>query len=584
MKTLIILILFLNISNIIAQDSKILWTKSIGGNSNDEGSLIATDATGNVYLLGRFEGTSDFDPNPANVVQMTATDADGDIFIAKYTANGAFLWVKSFTIAGQIFGTNLKIDKEGNLIIVGNFRGTGNCDFDPSPTTTFNIASRSTSYPDSFIAKLTGDGNLVWAVSIPGNANSPHFSIDFDIDSASNILITGTYLGSFDFDFRLFNSFVMYAGTEESIFVAKYGPDLNLIYAKTINKSGMVAPLNILPNAKTTTIPDYAAAYHISVDKNGNAFIIGAFQGEINFPTNACPPCFRTLTTAGNPPFQTENRFIAKLDGAGSVLFAKNMDYFGYARDMKIDSNGNVFIFGYYFGDTNFNPPSAPYDGYYRTTRGNTDLFLLKFNNAGIYQWVNTFGTTNSTAHAIKLVIDENNYMYIFGEFNKQFDFTSSIPTANSLSTNEYTGTVYNLFLARLYENGIYVSAKNLWGFGGITPKDMTIDGLGNVYATGSYAGNAEMNFNSTPSFPLVASSALRDGFFMKLTDVNGTIKSGYWTDPTTWLLNRIPYNRETIIINPTHEVDINSPINVRKIKNMGTINLEPNGNITLNN
>src|SRR5260221_4758195 len=62
-----------------------------GGVTHGDG--VVTDAAGNIYVAGLFNKTVDFDPGPG-VTNLTSTDPDGNVFIAKYTAGGALLWAQ----------------------------------------------------------------------------------------------------------------------------------------------------------------------------------------------------------------------------------------------------------------------------------------------------------------------------------------------------------------------------------------------------------------------------------------------------------------------------------------------------------
>jgi chitodextrinase len=60
-----------------------LWTKRLGGTTNDSGEAVAVDGSGNVIVGGLFSGSVDFGGGPL-------TSAGGyDIYLAKYTAAGA---------------------------------------------------------------------------------------------------------------------------------------------------------------------------------------------------------------------------------------------------------------------------------------------------------------------------------------------------------------------------------------------------------------------------------------------------------------------------------------------------------------
>jgi hypothetical protein len=66
-----------------------IWAKSFGGNDFDQSYSIAIDAESNVYSIGDFVGTVDFDPG-TGVANLSAVK-DGDIiFIQKLDENGNF--------------------------------------------------------------------------------------------------------------------------------------------------------------------------------------------------------------------------------------------------------------------------------------------------------------------------------------------------------------------------------------------------------------------------------------------------------------------------------------------------------------
>ena len=58
-----------------------IWVKSFGGTLNDIGESISTDASGNIYTVGNFRSTVDFDPNLGTSF-LTSAGSD-DIFIHK---------------------------------------------------------------------------------------------------------------------------------------------------------------------------------------------------------------------------------------------------------------------------------------------------------------------------------------------------------------------------------------------------------------------------------------------------------------------------------------------------------------------
>ena len=76
-----------------------LWAKSAHGAFDDWGQAIAVDASGNTFVAGRFSSISlSFGTTSLKNTDSTNTGNTGmsmDIFLAKYDANGNFLWAKS---------------------------------------------------------------------------------------------------------------------------------------------------------------------------------------------------------------------------------------------------------------------------------------------------------------------------------------------------------------------------------------------------------------------------------------------------------------------------------------------------------
>ena len=132
-----------------------VWAYKIGGSYGEAGKDISVDSLGNVFLLGNFTGTVDFNPG-AGVANMTST-AYTDLFFAKYNQSGTVLMGRHLATSEA---RNMSLDYLNNIYIGGNFPTTSTIDFDPSTSGTFNLSGNSTTI---FIAK--------YGVSIPTEIN-----------------------------------------------------------------------------------------------------------------------------------------------------------------------------------------------------------------------------------------------------------------------------------------------------------------------------------------------------------------------------------------------------------------------------
>src|ERR1035437_774923 len=207
-----------------AQTATLLWAKSMGGTNNDVGWSIATDASGNVYTTGNFQGTADFDPG-AGVFNLTSAGSD-DIFISKSDASGNLLWAKSMGSTGSDIGNSIALDASGNVYTTGYFYGT--VDFDPGAGI-FNLTAAA-GVNNIFISKLDASGNFVWAKQMVGaGGSSSQFII---LDASGNIYTTGAFNGTVDFDPGAGVSNLT-AASGADIFISKLDASGNFVWAKS---------------------------------------------------------------------------------------------------------------------------------------------------------------------------------------------------------------------------------------------------------------------------------------------------------------------------------------------------------------
>ena len=143
-----------------SSDGSILWAKNVGGADNDYGYSIAVDPNENVYITGRFEGTSDFDPG-AGTANLTS-NGDYDTYFAKYNSGGDYLWAKGVGGTDKVYGYNILSDGT-DVYVSGNYKGTSNFGTDQ----TINLTSAG-NYDIWFAKYYASNGNTYWAKSVGG--------------------------------------------------------------------------------------------------------------------------------------------------------------------------------------------------------------------------------------------------------------------------------------------------------------------------------------------------------------------------------------------------------------------------------
>ncbi len=144
----------------------LVFAKSFFGTTNyccDYPRSISIDKDKNIYTCGSFNGTVDFDPNAGN---YSLTSNSADVFVSKLDSLGNFVWAKKMGGSDIDQAFSLKLDRSGNILTTGSFKGTA--DFDPSVS---SYTLTSVSSQDIFVSKLDPNGNFLWAKRFGGGGS-----------------------------------------------------------------------------------------------------------------------------------------------------------------------------------------------------------------------------------------------------------------------------------------------------------------------------------------------------------------------------------------------------------------------------
>lgn len=440
------------------------WAKNMGGSTADIGYSITTDATGNSYITGSFQGTADFDPSSSSVANLASNGAN-DIFVAKYDVDGNYLWAHNIGGGGSDYGYSITSDMSENIYITGGFQGTA--DFDPSLVSTTNLISNGNS--DIFITKFDVNGNFVWAKRVGSTADD--YAEGIVNYSLGAIYLTGVFQGTADFDTDT-STYNLISNGGSDIFIASYDSDCQLKWAKNI---GGVNSDN---------------ASSIARDQAGNIFITGYFNGNADFDP-AAP--VSTLISHGS-----QDIFIAKFTNNGNYLWA--IDLGGSSSDIgnsiNTDISGNVVITGSFNGTADFDPGTTIFNV---ISNGNQDIFIAKYDTNGNYIWAFNMGSNGlDKGNAIATDIYEN--IYLTGSFKFTVDFD---PGASSTSLSSIGNS--DSFLAKYDANGNIKWINQLGGAGADEGFAINTNTNGKVYTTGSFSGTANFYSNISPAANLIS-------------------------------------------------------------------------------
>jgi hypothetical protein len=391
----------------------LIWAKHIGGTNLDHALSIALDSANNIYIIGEFKGTVDFNPSPT--ASYTLTSAGGfDIFFAKYTTNGNFLWAKKLGSTNVDGGIAIAVDPLGNVYTTGVFRFS--VDFDPGA----GVTSYTTlGGDDAFVAKYDTYGNFRWAKQIGGTSGD--FGYGIATDASGNAYTTGTFGGTVDFDPGP-NTYTLTSLAGSDMFISKLDSSGNFLWAKNMGGSNIDAG-----NA-------------VTVDASGNVYTTGFFWGAGDFDPG--------VGTYSLTPIGDKDIFVSKLDANGGFVWARAMGgtLIDAASAIAVDVAGNVYTTGGFAGTADFDP--GPNTSTLTAVWG-ADIFISKLDANGDFVWVKQIGSAVDDGGK-SIAVDTAGNIYTTGCFGGVADFDLGASGSVNLASTGPT----DIYIARIGQDG----------------------------------------------------------------------------------------------------------------------------------
>lgn len=376
-----------------------------------------------------------------------------------------------------------------------------------------NVYVTGTANNNYMTIKYSPQGDVIWSAVYNGPVNDNDTPNSIFVDAAGNVYVTGASFGN---------------SSENDYATVKYDPSGTQLWVQRYNG----------------TNNDNDAAICVLVDASGNVYSGGwssGSNGSIDY-------------------------VIVKYSAAGLQLWSRSYNSQNNGNDfmnaMVMDASGNIYATGKSRGTVNddyatvkYSPSgtllwSARYEGsgvdeaagltvdqqgsvivtgYATTAATGKDYTTIKYNNAGIQQWIKKYNRTGTTQdEAVGIVSDITGNIYVTG-----------FCTGSGTSTFDYVTLKYN-------SNGDQQWVKTFnSGLVGVDDKasSIDIDQTGNIYVTGStVSGGSDFDYGTVKYSPtgevlwsaLYASSLSgSDNAVMVKADINGNV---YVTGTSTGL------------------------------------------------
>lgn len=354
-----------------------VWGQAVGGTLYDIGKVIAVALNGDFFLAGLFQGTVDFtfDHTGGSGVLTSTGGTAIEPFVAKYNSSKILQWVKRVGSSGNTVSA-MALDSVGDAYIGGSFAAGG-------------------------MIKLSPAGSTVWTQAVGVGVSS------IVVDSSDKVIFTGSYNGTVPwispFPSRGIDSYL-----------AKYdsNPGGSLIWVHTFDSTG-----------------GSDSGVGVVSDSGDNLFILGRFQGALNFGNG----------TSNLISGSSASGYLAKFSPGGLCLWSRNS---GIVR-----GSAGVTPFGITMVENNpavcgtFLIEVDLGNGYQFGTSSVSDGFMVQYlGSDGAWQWQNFILGNGATAIGTTSIASDSSSVLLAGYFAGNAHFGSK--SVSSLNTSDYDGFV----------------------------------------------------------------------------------------------------------------------------------------------
>ena len=333
---------------------------------------IKVDNFNNIYLTGVFSASSnDFDPGAGTSV-LTAVSGSRDIFYAKYSSSGNYVYAFSYgTTNSNDEAGSISVESATGKVIVGGYASSG--------------SGNSFAY-----RMLDASGNTLFTQTL-GSSTVQQYSNVVEFDQLGNFYVSGTLssgnIGSILVDFDTGAGVLNLTASQFACgFIAKYTTSNTLVWANTY-----------APTSQTFR------ALYITFDNYGNLLALCNDRSTSNFAGFT----WKQITSS------TGNIVSTSFIGGSSDNYCHG--------NVFQDKNNNILVSGEIGNSINpYTIDADPTAGTYNlSTFGGSDIFFAKYGSCvtapsqpGAISGSNSVCASNGTSYSVASVPGATSYLW----------------------------------------------------------------------------------------------------------------------------------------------------------------------------
>lgn len=369
---------------------------------------------------------------------------------------------------------------------------------------TFGLLAVSTIVPATADSTAANDPELDWAMRAGGSGFDAGNGIAVDADG--NSLVVGNFTGTVTFG-EGDQAVTLEASLIDETFLASYDAAGRLRWAVQTRSASNIT------------------AESVAVDDTGNSVVTGAFQEEVTLGQGD-----DAVTLEAN---DTSGMFVASYDATGRLRWAQRGSGVNsvYGRDAAMDSAGNTFVTGSFWGSATFGEGEeavtleapqeeleAPEEDEAEGASASPNAFLASYDPHGQLRWALLTATTPEQSYGSGVASDPTGNSVVTGQFSGSATFGEG-SQAVTLSGDRQA------FVASYDPNGTLRWATQATSSAdtvrNATPAAVAVDAAGNSSVTGWFSGTVTLGEDDAAT----TLTSIHESAFVASYDFDGRLR-----------------------------------------------------------